>query len=78
MLSYHKHGAGKGILRLYFDHIVEPEDLVAKLPSGGSIKEIDHLRCPDCEEVIGVPGVGKTGKPVFKMRQGYFHRKLLK
>lgn len=78
VLTYHKHGAGKGILRLYFDYIVHPDNLVNSLPSGGSLKEIDHLRCPSCAEVLGVPGSNKTGKPVFRMRQGYFHRKLKK
>ncbi len=79
VLTYHKHGAGKGILRLYFSNIYSPEKLIKKLKAGFSkIKEAPNLLCPECEEVLGVPAISKGQKWVYRMRQGYFHRKLQK
>jgi len=79
VLTYHKHGAGKGILRLYISNIYSPSELVKKLNAGFSkIKEVPNLACPECGEVLGVPAISKGQKWVFRMRQGYFHRKLQK
>ena len=79
VLTYHKYGAGKGILRLYHANIVAPTNLVKKLNSHFSkINEVPNLKCPACEEVLGVPTISKGQKWVYRMRQGYFHRKLVK
>lgn len=79
VLTYHKFGAGKGILRLYHSNIAAPEKLMKKLYSGFSkINKVPNLVCPSCEEVLGVPSISKGQKWVYRMRQGYFHRKLVK
>jgi len=79
ILTYHKYGAGKGILRLYLANIAAPKSLSNLTNSNhSSIKSIPNLQCPKCEEVIGVPAVSKGQKWVFRMRQGLFHRKLKK
>jgi len=71
ILTYHKYGAGKGIIRLYFKNIVAPKNLTKNF---GSDNE-KHLRCTNCGNVMGVKDVQK-GKLVYRMRKGYFHRKL--
>lgn len=79
VLTYHKYGAGKGILRLYHANIVSPDQLVQILK--GPFKktnDVPNLSCPDCDKVLGVPAVSKGQKWVYRMRQGYFHRKLVK
>ncbi len=79
ILTYHKYGAGKGILRLYLANIAAPKSFSELLKSSNSsIKSIPNLQCPKCEEVIGVPAKSKGQKWVFRMRQGLFHRKLKK
>ena len=81
-LTYHKYGAGKGILRLYHEHIKAPSGLVSRLLASNykNIKSVGNLFCsnPDCREVLGVPALSKSKKWVFRMRQGLFHRKLRK
>ncbi len=79
LLTYHKFGAGKGILRLYLAHIVSPP-LFANLHTAdySSIKEVPNLKCTNCQEVLGTPTLSKSQRWVFRMRQGYFHRKLVK
>ena len=79
VLTYHKFGAGKGILRLYFAHIAAPAKL-QNLHQKGFLKinEVPNLACPECSEVLGVSALSKGGKWVYRMRQGYFHRKLKK
>ena len=79
VLTYHKHGAGKGILRLYLGNIAGPDQLVTVLSSDfNNVKEVPNLSCPSCQEVLGVPIISKGKKWAFRMRQGYFHRKLQK
>ena len=79
VLTYHKYGTGKGILRLYHSNIVAPEKLVQQLKNNFSkINEVPNLACPECEEVLGVPAISKGQKWAYRMRQGYFHRKLVK
>lgn len=79
MLTYHKYGAGKGILRLYLANIAAPKSLSELIKSShSSIKSVPNLACPKCKEVIGVPAISKGQKWVFRMRQGLFHRKLKK
>ncbi len=81
LLTYHKYGAGKGILRLYHAHIVAPESLCAVLSQDfDQVKAVPNLACTneDCQEVLGVPALSKGGRWVYRMRQGYFHRKLVK
>ena len=75
VLTYHKFGSGKGILRLYFHRIAQPDNLVKELDK--AFKEVPNLACPKCETVLGLPDVQK-GKKVFRMRKSWFHRKLLK
>ncbi len=75
LLTYHKYGAGKGILRLYLSNIVQP-DALAGLSNAET--KIPNLTCPSCEEVIGIPIISKGQRWAFRMRQGYFHRKLEK
>ena len=79
LLTYHKYGAGKGILRLYLANIIAPKSLSELTKSGhSSIKSVPNLQCPNCEEVVGTPAISKGQKWVFRMRQGFFHRKLQK
>ena len=79
VLTYHKYGAGKGILRLYLNNIAAPNQLVTSLSSDfNTVKEVPNLSCPSCQEVLGVPIISKGKKWAFRMRQGYFHRKLKK
>jgi len=79
ILTYHKHGAGKSILRLYLANITAPKALSELVKSSlTSIKSVPNLQCTNCEEVIGVPAISKGQKWVFRMRQGLFHRKLKK
>jgi hypothetical protein len=79
VLTYHKYGAGKGILRLYFHRIESPSALAAlKQTNFNKVKDVPHLRCPNCEELLGSAVEHKGGKWAFRMRRGYFHRKLKK
>lgn len=79
LLTYHKYGAGKGILRLYFSNIAAPNELVDLLNlEYDKVGDVPNLQCSECEEVLGVPALSKGGCLVFRMRQGYFHRKLKK
>lgn len=78
LLSYKKFGAGKGILRLYLAHIAAPENLVDFQDDYELIKEVPNLQCSNCEEILGTPNLSKSGRWVYKMKQGYFHRKLKK
>ena len=79
VLTYHKYGAGKGILRLYMSRIAGPEALRASLSSEfKTVKDVPNLSCPSCQEVLGVPVISKGKKWAYRMRQGYFHRKLKK
>ncbi len=56
---YQKDGPG-GLLRLYMDRIHAPEKLVGFQHK--SLKDIPHLRCPNCEEMIGTPYIYKKEK----------------
>lgn len=79
VLTYHKFGAGKGILRLYHSNIVAPEKLVEILQKEyRKVNDVPNLSCPNCEEVLGTSTKSKGQKWVYRMRQGYFHRKLKK
>jgi hypothetical protein len=79
VLTYHKYGGGKGILRLYLHRIEAPEKwLVLKNGDFQKVSDVPHLRCPGCEELLGTAVESKGGKWAFRMRQGYFHRKLKK
>ena len=79
VLTYHKYGAGKGIIRLYLANIASPDVLTEKIHGPfSSVKEVPNLACPACGEILGVPAVGKGNKWVYRMRQGYFHRQLEK
>ena len=79
VLSYHKYGQGKGILRLYLEHISAPPEMAQLYQDfTGELKKLRHLQCKACEEVLGVAAASKSGKPVYRMRQGIFHRKLMK
>ena len=42
------------------------------------ITRIPDLECPSCNEILGVIGKSKGGRWAFKMRKGFFHRKLIK
>ena len=79
VLTYHKYGAGKGILRLYHSNIARPESLVGILQKDyQKVNDVPNLCCPNCEEVLGTSAISKGKKWVYRMRQGYFHRKLKK
>lgn len=79
VLTYHKYGAGKGILRLYLAHIAAPEAFASLQDAPfKSIKEVPNLQCVACEEVLGVPTLSKGNRWVYRMRKGLFHRKLKK
>lgn len=79
MLTYHKYGAGKGILRLYFHRIMEPQSLVDLLNEDyQKVNEVPHLICPNCQETLGIAIESKGSKWAYRMRQGIFHRKLIK
>jgi len=79
VLTYHKYGAGKGILRLYHANIVAPENLVNILEKDYlKVNDVPNLVCPNCEEVLGTSTTSKGNKWVYRMRKGYFHRKLVK
>lgn len=78
VLSYHKYGAGKGILRLYLHRIAAPQALVDMYQKAEVVGEIPHLKCPECEEMLGSAVISKGQKWAFRMRQGIFHRKLKK
>ena len=79
VFTYLKMGKG-GILRCYLSRILEPPEL-EKLQYDASINkpaDLPNLYCPSCEEVLGVPIKRNDGRLAFRMRQGYFHRKMRK
>ena len=78
VLTYHKYGAGKGILRLYLGNIAAPKTLNQLINNYQQIKEVPHLSCPACSEVLGTAIESKGKRWAYRMRQGYFHRKLKK
>jgi DNA-directed RNA polymerase subunit RPC12/RpoP len=79
VLTYHKHGAGKGILRLYLDNIAGPESLLDQLRGDVQrVNQLPNLECPECGSVMGTPTVSKGQRWAFRMRQGYFHRKWIR
>jgi len=69
VLTYHKYGAGKGIVRLYLKNIAAPNNFENNTEK--------YLKCTKCENILGVRDLQKS-KLVYRMRKGYFHRKLLK
>jgi len=73
LLTYHKYGSGKGIVRLYFHRIIAPESFAKQLED---FSDAPNLVCGGCGEVLGTPDIQK-GKRVFRMRRGLFHRKLI-
>lgn len=78
-LTYHKYGAGKGILRLYLANIAAPASLVnLHKKDFTKVGDVPNLICTHCQEVLGVPTTSKGNKWIYRMRQGYFHRKLVK
>jgi hypothetical protein len=78
VLTYHKFGAGKGILRLYLANIAAPKSLTTLAKNADNLNDIPHLKCPACEEMLGSAIVSKGKRWAYRMRQGYFHRKLKK
>lgn len=77
-LTYHKYGAGKGILRLYFHRIMAPPELVEQLKRPyQKVSDVPNLECTNCGEVLGLPIASKGHKWAFRMRQGIFHKKLM-
>lgn len=78
MLTYHKFGAGKGILRLYLANIAAPKSLATLAKNADNLTDIPHLKCPACDEMLGSANVSKGKRWAYRMRQGYFHRKLKK
>ncbi|NRB50591.1 MAG: hypothetical protein HRU41_23180 [Saprospiraceae bacterium] len=76
ILTYHKHGSGKGIIRLYFHNIIEPSEWSNLQNSSDKAKK--KLQCAACLEVLGNPVLDKGNKWAFRMRRGLFHRKLKK
>jgi len=75
ILTYHKYGAGKGIIRLYFHRKVEPATLLKQIRSEENAPK--HLLCSNCNTILGTSSIQK-GKRVFRMRKSYFHRRLVK
>jgi hypothetical protein len=79
VFTYLKLGKG-GILRCYLSRMLEPPEL-EKLQYDASITkatDLPNLECPACHEVLGVPIKREDGRLAFRMRQGYFHRKMRK
>lgn len=79
VFTYLKLGKG-GILRCYLSRILEPAEL-EKLQYDESFRkpsDIPNLQCSSCEEVLGVTIKRDDGRYAFRMRQGYFHRKMRK
>ena len=74
VLTYHKQGSGKGIIRLYFHNIIAPSAW-SNLHNSND-KGSKMLKCLACSEVLGNPVLSKGKKWAFRMRRGLFHRKL--
>lgn len=74
ILTYHKYGSGKGIIRLYFHRIAAPKELVDCLKSD---KLPPNLVCSNCKTLLGVKDFQK-GKNVYRIKKGYVHKKLQK
>ena len=65
-LTYHKFGAGKGILRLYLANIAAPENLVdLHKKNYRKVGDVPNLTCSNCQEVLGVSTTSKGKKWVF-------------
>lgn len=72
---------GKGmILRCYLSRILEPSRFERLLEDSSIRKASDlpNIQCTQCEEVLGVPIKRQDGRYAYRMRQGYFHKKLQK
>lgn len=76
VLTYHKHGSGKGIIRLYLHNIIAPSEW-ANLQNSNE-KGNKLLQCTACSEVLGKSVLDKGNKWAFRMKRGLFHRKLKK
>jgi ribosomal protein S27E len=76
ILVYQKDGPGD-LLRLYLDRIVEPKRFadLADL----AIKEIDYLKCQQCQNLIASPYIYKKEKrKAFRLFKNQFLKRLHK
>lgn len=73
---YQKDGPGN-LRRMYLDRIYEPENL-ANLQAK-DIKNIDALKCQQCNELIGIPYIyEKENRKAFKLFQDSVIKKIIK
>jgi hypothetical protein len=78
VLTYHKYGDGKGIVRLYLKQIQLPKKWNELTQMYKVIGDVPNLMCENCATVIGVTGLSTSKKWIFKMKKGWFRKKITK
>ncbi len=74
---YQKDGPGK-LVRMYLDKFVAPKDLVEKLKQVKHKNEMQGLKCPYCNELLGVPMVyEKENRLAFRLIHNKIQKKEL-
>lgn len=78
VFKYLKIGKG-GILRCYLRRIETPTHFASLLDQPiHKASELPNLYCPECNELLGTPTKRDDGRYAFRMRPGYFHKKIMK
>jgi ribosomal protein S27E len=76
IIVYQKDGRGS-LLRMYFDRIFSPEELVGLQKD--NIKDIAILKCKKCGEIIGTPYIYPLeNRPAFRLYQDSTTKKIRK
>lgn len=72
---YQKDGPGS-LVRMYLDKFVAPRDIADKLKKIETKSEMSGLRCPNCNELLGIPMIyEKENRLAFRLLSNKVHRK---
>lgn len=77
VLTYQKDGDGQ-LKRCYLNRIMEPDALEKLQYSAAEPSDVEPLKCPSCEVVIGAPIRHHDGRIAFRLRRGFFAKKRIK
>jgi len=78
VLIYQKDGDG-ALMRCYLNRIFSPPGYERlQYQANLRLKEIPNLRCPYCDNLIGIPMIQQDGRFAFRIKPGTFKKQVLK